>query len=348
MPARKYRAAVIGCGHRGVNHIDAYGQIDNAEIVACCAPTPTRREPVAERFGIRAYGDAAEMIRTEKPDIVHVVTWPDVRVDPMTLVSELGVPLCTVEKPIAIGVVDWRKLCELAVSSKTKFAVCHQTRWNPNLEKCRQALRSGKLGRVLFLDFSAGMNVSGQGTHTLNYGLSLNDDSPITHVFGAAAGDKEMASRHPSPDATSGSLTCENGVRAMWVSGPPAPRCGNPETVHEHVRAAAYCENGRVEWQQFGKWEIVGPGGTEGGLCREDPEQFAANWLFEQAEFHRAMFTWLEDDTRPAGTNLARSLHEWKIVLALYASAVRREPIALADFDPPDDLFTQLAEVLKS
>ena len=33
-------------------------------------------------------------------------------------------------------------------------------------------------------------------------------------------------------------------------------------------------------------------------------------------------------------------------VLALYASAVERRPIELADFDPPEDLSDRLAEVV--
>jgi hypothetical protein len=59
------------------------------------------------------------------------------------------------------------------------------------------------------------------------------------------------------------------------------------------------------------------------------------------------MFDWIEDDTKPAGTNLKQSLHEWEVVLALYASAVWRRPVDLAGFNPPEDLFDQLAKVLK-
>jgi len=66
-----------------------------------------------------------------------------------------------------------------------------------------------------------------------------------------------------------------------------------------------------------------------------------------QAEFHKTMFAWLEDDTRVPGTNLKQSLHEWKVVLALYASALYRKPIDIASFDPPLDLFDQLISVLK-
>jgi len=57
------------------------------------------------------------------------------------------------------------------------------------------------------------------------------------------------------------------------------------------------------------------------------------------------MFDWLEDDGKPVGTNLKRSLEQWNAVLGLYASTVYREPIDVP-FDPPDDLWEKLGQAL--
>jgi UDP-N-acetyl-2-amino-2-deoxyglucuronate dehydrogenase len=166
----KYRVAIVGCGERSAPHIQAYHWIEDAEVTACCATSPHRRDRLASEYNLHAYANARDMIEQEKPDMVHLVTWPDTRVELMTLISDLNVPLCTIEKPIATGVADWKALCTLAQRSKTKFAVCHQFRWQKHLVKCQQALKSGQAGKVRFLDISAGMNIAGQGTHTLNYG----------------------------------------------------------------------------------------------------------------------------------------------------------------------------------
>lgn len=342
----KYKVGIIGCGGRGTAHIRAYQHIDRAEVVACCDLVAEKAEKCAEEFSLAPYTDAAEMIKAAKPDMVHVVTGPTARTGPLTLASDLGVPLCTVEKPLATAVSDWKQLCALEASSKTKFAVCHQFRWYPDFVKCRQAVASGKLGKVRFLDFSAGMNISGQGTHILNYGMSLNGDSPVVRVFGAASGFTGADRTHPAPDSTVGYLTFENGVRGLWNNGPTAPVCGDGEATYQHVRAAAYCEKGRVEWQEFGLWQIVSPDGVQGVSFGGSEDRQAKN-LLAQAAFHEAMFDWLEDDGKPAGTNLKQSLHEWQVVLALYASALQRRPIEIAQFDPPEDLFDQLAAALK-
>ncbi len=334
---RKRKAVVIGCGARASDHIEAYRSIPETEVVACCAPGLERRKALAEKYGIRHYANAEEMIEKEQPDIAHIVTWPDVRLGLMRTVARLEVPLCTTEKPLACGVGDWRELGELEAASKTKFAVCHQVRWHQHLTKCREALRGGALGRVLFLDFSAGMNISGQVTHTLNYGMSLNGDSPAALVFGNAHGWDREDARHPAPLASEALITFQNGVRGLWTSGPVSPRAGAPDVFWQHVRVAAYAEKGRVNYEEFGRWEIVSGGACEGGDFG-GMDEWRKNNIVSQAEFHKAMFRWLEDDSAAPGTNLRQSLHEWAVVLALYQSAIERRPVEMRSFNPPGDL----------
>lgn len=343
---KSYRGAIVGCGARGRAHAEAYRHMKRAKLVACCDPAEEKREALAREFGVKAYTDTQTMLRQERPDLVHIVTWPDTRVELMTIVSDAGVPACTVEKPIATGVADWRQLCELQMRTKTRFAVCHQCRWQKLFSACRETIRSGRLGEVRFLDLSAGMNIAGQGTHILNYGMSLNGDVPVKLVFGMAAGVEQFAGEHPAPDTTGAYIVFENGVRALWNNGDTAPRCGDPETVWKHVRMAAYADRGLVEWQEFGRWEINGPGGVESGDFG-GMEEWEKNNLLAQAAFHEAVIDWLEDASNPPGTHLSQSLHEWKVVLALYASALERRPIELADFNPPDDLFERLGEALR-
>lgn len=247
--------------------------------------------------------------------------------------------------PLATGVGDWRQLQELEKSSTTKIAICHQFRWHETFRKCQDALKSGELGDVLFLDISAGMNVSGQGTHVLNYGFFLNNESPVTDVFAAASGVEGMTGSHPGPDSTAGYLKYKNGVRGLWNSGPTSPRCGDPGTDYQHVRLAAFAEHGRVLWEEFGKWEIVGQNGSDHGDFGGAEAWGKAN-LRAQATFHNAMFDWIEDDANIPGTNLKQSLHEWEVILALYLSALDRKPISLEAFDPPADLFDRLKSSL--
>lgn len=235
---KNYKAAIVGCGNRAKDHIEAYGYIENAEVIACCDSVDEKRNVIAQEFDIKPYADLKTMLKEESPDIVHLVTWPSTRVQLMSIVSEMEVPLCVVEKPIATGVEDWKKLCELEASSKTKFAVSHQVRWQRDLKKCQDAMNSGDLGKTLFLDISAGMNISGQGTHTLNYGRSLIGDPMVVRVFGQISGWDSEDSGHPAPlcsklclISTTDAGACGRPVRfrrVVEIPKRPGSMCGSP------------------------------------------------------------------------------------------------------------------------
>jgi len=267
------RAAIIGCGNRSRQHIEADRRIPGVEVVACCDPHEERREKLAQEYGLRAYAEARSMLAQERPDLIHLVTQPGLRVELMTLVSEFATPLCTVEKPVAVGVADWRALVELEKATRTRFAICHQFRWQEHLVKCQQALVGGALGRALFLDLSAGMNIANQGTHTLNYGRSLLGDPQVSHVS---------------------------------------------------------------------EWEIVSPQGSVDGHYG-GMQTWAEKNLQAQVGFHQAVIDWGREAVREPGVSLRQSLHEWKVVLAVYTSAMTHRPVDVAVFEPDDDLFHTLA-----
>lgn len=342
---KAYRSAIVGCGGRSVQHAKAYKLISRGELVACCDLDTERRQSYAKKFDIKSYADAVEMIKKEERDLVHIVTPPNLRVELMRVIDDNGVPACIVEKPICCEVNDWKKLCELEEKTKTKFAVNHQIRWQPNFMRCQEALNSGKLGKLLFLDFSAGMNISGQGTHILDYAMSLNQNKPVVRVFGVASGDKEMKTVHPAPDTTIAQILFANGVYGMWSNGGAAPKTIDDTANYKHVRIAAYAEWGRTLYEEFGKWEIVSSERVEGGKINNTSEWEEGNHA-AQVGLTNAMFDWLEDDSRPAWSNLRLSLHQWNVILGLYASSLLRIPIKIP-FDPSENLFLRLAEVLR-
>ena len=181
---------------------------------------------------------------------------PDQWRELMPMVSELGVPACLVEKPIACGVEDWRLLCELEAQTATKFGVGKQYRWHPGLIRCREVVQRGELGKIHLLDFSCGMNLSAQGTHIIDWAMSLNNDSPIVRVFGTASGPELLDSTYPAPDASSCQVLFENGVYGVWNTGFISPRVTDDDAIHKHCRVAAYGEGGHVLFEEFSGWEI--------------------------------------------------------------------------------------------
>ena len=341
----KYRSAIIGCGSRAYGHANAYQHVYRGELVACANRSDSaRRQKFAETFAIPGYADAEQMLRAEKPDLVHLVTMPDQWGELMPMVSELRVPSCIVEKPIACGVADWRLLSELEAQTSTKFGVGKQFRWHPHLVNCQRAVQGGYLGRVLFLEFSCGMNIAAQGTHIIDWAMSLNADAPIVQVFGNASGAEAFNSTYPGPDATTCQVLFENGVHGQWNTGFTSRRVSRDSAIYKHCRVAAYGEEGIAFFEEFGNWGVETRKMSEYSMPISDAGR-ARNNDRAQAGLINAMFDWLEDDANPVGTHLTRALHQWNAVLGIYASALSHQPIDIP-FDPPDNLCEELKEVL--
>src|SRR5690348_1650938 len=68
------RVAVIGAGHIGRFHLDAYASSPDAEIVGVCDTVAERAEAAAAHYGGRAYTSVSEMLAHEALDAVSVCT----------------------------------------------------------------------------------------------------------------------------------------------------------------------------------------------------------------------------------------------------------------------------------
>lgn len=340
-----YKSVVIGSGIRGDQYLQSYKYSKTAEVVGCSDISEEKAEKLAKDYGLNAYTDPEIMLEREKPDMVHICTHADSHYELLRLVDEYQIKCCTCEKPLAVSSPDYQKLVELEKKTRTKIAVSHQFRWYKYIQLIREAIRSGKLGNIRFIDMSAGMNIVAQGTHLINYGMFLNDDHRVKSVFASSSGLEELDDFHPAPDLTAGSLVFENDVRALLNCGYTSPRVGDFSEIWKHVRLSAYCDNGRVNWEEFGITEIAIPGASE----RFEPlsmDEWISENLRAQNRFHQAVFDWYEKD-EPCGTSLEQSLHEFKVILALYGSSLYRKPIDMHSYEPTNAVFEKLKTALR-
>lgn len=322
---------MIGSGARAADHIEAWSTIPDTRVVACSGLGPLRRGQVAARYGLEAFADPGVMIETVRPDVVQIVTGPDSRVELMNLVSELGVAACSVEKPIATGFDDWLALRRLQAQSRTKFAVCHQLRWHHDLQRCRAAMSDPRMGPVELVEMSCGMGISGQGTHALDYGLSLVGDPRVEIVFGVA-GHEGSDPMHPGASDVTAALRFDNGVRALLVTGSMAPRCGDPSTTWQHVRVAGWADRGRVAWEEFGETVVSVAESDEQRTTWQGMDAWREGNRRAQVAFHEALVLWLRGGPPPA-TNLETALHQWAVMLAIGESSRQGRPVRLDELE---------------
>jgi len=338
-----YKSASLGCGGRARGHAHAYQYVKKGKMVAICDLNEERLNSFGNDFGIeRRYTDIHEMLDKERPDLLHIVTLPTLRVPLMTIAAEHEVPVAIVEKPIAIQGEDWRQLRDLNAKCKTKFVVNTQLHFHPRNLELKRDVAEGRIGEIRFIDVSARSTILDQGVHVLELGHSYNGWSAPTQVFAQVSGAKNIPTGQPSPDTAEAAIYFENGVRAQMLCGYFAPKSNPSDSQYMHKRISVYGTRGFVQWTMVGWERYTLEGGYESGT-----HNYGEQDVLGQAALTDAAFEWFEDDSKPHPTRLEFSLIQFNIILGAYVSALNYAPVMLP-FEPPDCLMDALKARLGS
>jgi UDP-N-acetyl-2-amino-2-deoxyglucuronate dehydrogenase len=142
--------AIIGCGRIAKRHADLLGtgQIAGARLVAVCDNQRDRAEAFGSRYGVPAYLNIAEMLQGPGIDAVSVLTPSGMHADHAVQVARSGRHVL-VEKPMALTLVDARRMIDAADSAGVSLFVVKQNRFNVPVVKAREALDAGRFGRLV-------------------------------------------------------------------------------------------------------------------------------------------------------------------------------------------------------
>jgi UDP-N-acetylglucosamine 3-dehydrogenase len=141
------RAAVIGCGAMGRNHLRVLSELDGIVLVGAADADEAGRIFAARRFNLPTFPTHQELVEQAKPDFV-VVAVPTVchhEVAGYTLRAGIAT---LIEKPIAANPRQARALVNLAVTHDALLAVGHVEHFNPAVTELKRRLDAGELGRV--------------------------------------------------------------------------------------------------------------------------------------------------------------------------------------------------------
>ncbi len=142
------RVAIIGCGKIADQHIQALQRIPDCGVVAVCDREPLMAGQLAERFRIPgSFGDASEMLRTVKPQVVHVTTPPQSHFALAMQCLEAGSHVY-LEKPFTVTADEAKQLLNFAVSRGLLVAAGHNYQFTPEMRRMRKLVAEGFLGGV--------------------------------------------------------------------------------------------------------------------------------------------------------------------------------------------------------
>ncbi len=144
---RPLRAAIIGTGAMGRNHVRVYSELESVELVGVADPNAASARSAARRYRVPHYDSSQELLEDAAPDLVSVAVPTSLHYDVAMECLSRGVHVL-VEKPIAASVEQAEAMIALAQRQGALLTVGHVERFNPAVLALKARLDAGALGRV--------------------------------------------------------------------------------------------------------------------------------------------------------------------------------------------------------
>ena len=141
--------ALVGCGVIAPCHARCISELENARLAAVCDLVGAKAQKLAETYPADVYVDYHDLVRREDIDIVNVLT-------PSGLHAEVGIAAAKagkhviVEKPMDVSLAKADALIEACRQAGVKLCCISQHRFDFAIQDLKQAIASGKLGRLNF------------------------------------------------------------------------------------------------------------------------------------------------------------------------------------------------------
>lgn len=198
MEKSNLKFALIGCGRIANRHAE---HIDNiAHLQAVCDVVKEKADAVAEQYGVKAYYDVADLLANESDvDVVSICTPNGLHAQHSIQALKAGYHvLC--EKPLATNVHDCGEMIKAAEQANKRLFAIKQNRFNPPVAAVKEAIESGKLGKIYSVQLSCFWNRNPQyyenswkGTKDLDGGTLYTQFSHFIDLLYWLVGDVKKA-----------------------------------------------------------------------------------------------------------------------------------------------------------
>jgi len=190
--------AIIGCGRIAQRHAEHIA--NNGVLVAVCDIDKNKADEMAKKFNALAFYSLEELLNADIEIDVAAICSPNglhARHSIESLKKGLHV-LC--EKPMAINVSDCGDMIQAAEKANRRLFAIKQNRFNPPVAAVKEAIDSGKLGKIYSVQLSCFWNRnedyyknSWKGTADLDGGTLFTQFSHFVDLLYWMVGDVRRA-----------------------------------------------------------------------------------------------------------------------------------------------------------
>lgn len=186
------KAAVIGAGVMGSNHLRVLNNLPNVELIGLVDLDNEHASVLANHYRIPFFLTAEDLLIKNKPDFVCIAVPTTHHFSCALFFIEKGIHVL-VEKPITASVEEGKSLQEIAQKNNVKVLPGHIERYNPAIRKLKEEMQNEKLGSIYRIevtragpfptrvaDIGVGQDLAVHDLDVISY---LLDQSPVS-LFG--------------------------------------------------------------------------------------------------------------------------------------------------------------------
>lgn len=321
--ARKYTAAIVGCGDIAHHHMRGY-QLAGVDVVAVVDPLAVACTQFQQEYGVeQSFASIEDMLATLIPDIVSVCTWHLLHPGPTLAAAQAGVGAVICEKPMAVGMGLADQMVEACRQNNTKLVVSHQRRFTPGWERARELVQGGAIGQLIRADAKVAAGLLNCGTHAIDGMRFIMGDPQAEWVMGAVERQSERFERDtPIEDGCMGLVHMADGTQIFM-------QCDLDMQDASCARFVFRGTEGMVEttetWTRLFNAETGGWQMQDLGIA---PEAIDTIGGMANARQTKELIAWMEGGPEHRGSgDSARSTVE--ILMALLESARRHQVVRL-------------------
>ena len=134
----RLRAAEVGTGPKGLQHMSILNEFEEVELVAVCDPADAARDEAGDRYNVsRRYSRVEDLLDGEELDAVFVATPPQLNAPVSQVCLEHGVHTF-LEKPPGMKPDEAWALCAAAQKTGAKGMVGLNRRFHPMITRARE------------------------------------------------------------------------------------------------------------------------------------------------------------------------------------------------------------------
>ena len=147
-PSQKINFALIGCGAIANKHVTALNKLDNVKIVGAFDIDYQAAKAFGKKYSVPPFTNIEEMVEKTNPDVFDILTPSGFHAENIFELIRFNKHF-VVEKPLALRLDQIDQILHLCDEKGLKIFVVQQNRFNPPVQKLKEALHKGRFGKLV-------------------------------------------------------------------------------------------------------------------------------------------------------------------------------------------------------